>query len=38
MDGILELKNKLDKFKEHLKQEEIMSATIKPTPIGKPRR
>lgn len=38
MDGILELKNKLDRFKEHLKQEEIMSATIKPTPIGKPRR
>jgi len=35
MDGILELKSKLDRFKEHLKQEEIMSATIGPTPKGK---
>lgn len=30
MDGILELKSKLERFKDHLKQEEIMSATVRP--------
>eukprot|EP00798_Chlamydomonas_sp_ICE-L_P010331 gene10331-8267_t len=30
MDRILELKSKLEKFKDHLKQEEIMSSTQRP--------